>query len=479
MNWLDKFAQDYGNGSAGTDFLSVQDGSETDENERDITSPSNGNGQGNVPSYTDKNHPFTADGENTNDSLYSTDGRNRDRSKTDQTMEQPYGEALVDDNHGNVNAGHNLLDLMKIGNKYDDEAAYRGMPLTDLLTKKITPKLEPLKKLTPKTARQGEEQDFFTSHITGGPADSPQILNDGHADEELIRDQNGVKSTNNNFDTSTKTDESYLMDPDVVDKDTLNAKNKGLITPDINKGRIYAHLNWVPNLMTSIIVKKADIPKVPVQDEKLPVEPSHIFDTLVPAPVKGKATPPAHARFDDTAIKADSTIFSRNDLHNTDYQLSRGNVDQTMYPDEEENLKINKKEDFGSKDYGDQNYMSNAPLQNDHDEETNNYSGFNNTASLLDIFINADYNQLMPSSNPNSGQDTIDSLPHRAPTDGKQSNVSGYSENKDQDDPTAYRQKRQKWDRVEDTEHYFNTLGTGGGIGNEGDGVNYSGVDNS
>lgn len=212
MDWFkNRFAESYGGGSSSGDFLGTQDGSETNENERDISSPSNGNGQGNVPAYGDLNHPFTPDGEQSHNSDMTNQGLSEHApGDTDKFVTEPFGEQMVDDNHANVSAS-----------------------LLSIFTRK---------------AKLGEEADFFTSSTTG-VADSPQIMdrNDGgHAEEELQTADNGVESTNNNY---TGTEGHTFGDPTVVDQEETSFQNSHPSTPDINKGRT-AHLKWRPSFIT-------------------------------------------------------------------------------------------------------------------------------------------------------------------------------------------------------------------------------------
>jgi hypothetical protein len=296
MDWLWKFAQDYGDGSRGSDFMSTQDGSESNDNQTfNAPNPfdlSKSDGDGQVPDYENLNHPSTPEGEN---AAHNSDNNYQGKTEhepqdSDKFVTQPFSEQMVDDNHANADGGMFSSAMMRL------------------------------------FAVQGQEADFLTSPTQGGPADSPQILDDGHADEELERDQEGVKNTINDFDPTTKNDNTWIYHPDITDKDEDYKNNPSDV--QINKGQTsFAHLTFRPSMITHI-------------------------------PVEKKA-----------------------DYHWGD----DSNVEQTYNPDEEHNIQVNKKEDFGTKDYGAETNMSDSPNQTDSNDESKNYSGFDNTASLKDL----------------------------------------------------------------------------------------------
>lgn len=563
MDLLYIFAEDYGDGSRGTDFLSTEDGSETWQNTIDTNSPSNGEGQGNVPDYGKLNHPISPDGEIAHNSDNGTQGQTEhDSQDSARFTTAPYGEQLVDDNHANneggVSAGLLSFFMTKTaswdwknnegtvhdftGTLYHGTSPENSVKISQ--AKKLLPsKVEGDKQLgygngsylafDPKMAGMwgdkvhpihvqnakvlripshkwheyadtfaapdkpyeqqvheategikglghdalwiddskgifnhllkkekgienpdqlilynhdkasiGEpikhnaadlDSNFFLGGSTsGGVADSPQIMWDGHADEELERDQQGVKNTINNFDPSTKGEEPF-DDPSAFDEAQRKIDDSGKVTPDINKGRTYAWTHWRIPLLTHTSIKR-------------------------------------RAAYDTGQV----------DNGLTDDDGEQSNVDQTMYPDEEFNIQVNKKEDYGNKDYGSDDYMGNAPLQSDTDLETKNYSGVMPTASLLDLFTkHADYGGVMPDANPNSGQDEQDWRHHTQMIDGKPTSTSCNEDDKTWDDPLKYRQNKQKYKRVEDTQNYYNFSGSGsGGTGMEGDGQNFSGISN-
>jgi hypothetical protein len=516
MTWFKKlFAQDYGDGSKGDDFLDVQDGSETNQNWINTTELSNGEGQGNVPDFGELNHPSTPDGQSaTQNSDNTNQGRyERDTDDSARYTTMPFSEDGVDDNHNN-NLTAGLISLY---------------------------------------ARQGEEADFFTSHVTGGPADSPQVLHDGHADEELQRDQEGIKSTTNNFDTSTKTDNSVFQDPGIVRKD-----NDDWDIAEVNKGRV-AKLNSIWAEFNSKF-DSADAPIISLNRQLLENE--------------------------CLSLKKKSEYSWGDD----------SNVQQIMDPDEVRNDAIKKGKDYGTGDKSSDDYQANAPLDDGTNPDAKNYSGIEPTASandehncssecfpshypetgvynvplahlkaisdpqnpghslnndlfksmknegqkspvqvgilrgfahledghhrlhevnkmgwpslqseityydkkeastMLDIIIRkADYGGVMPSVNPNSGRDDDEDEIRPYQGDGKQIDVmdTGKQEfnttqnmdDKEFNDPSYYRQRRIKYDNTnragDDTKDYFNLSGSGqGGMGMESDGQNFSGVNN-
>lgn len=382
-----KKAEDYGDGSSGSDFLSTEDGSETLQNGINTNNPSNGDGQGSVYDANQANHPTTPLGE-------------QGHEKNDSNTGFPeYSVQMVDDNHSGI-----------------EPAASKGGLLGIILR-----------------GKQSDESNFFLGGSTsGGVADSPQTMHDGHPKEELSP-SNGVENVSNNTPNPTNEgNQALIHDKTLVDKHQIKEDDAGSQTPDINKGRnqAFAHLTSRPFFSTSMgsMLKKSNRdPETAYKDE------SNVADIMNPF---------------ELVIKHDKVSH-----------------------------------DFGNGDQsGDGRTQEDAPLAGNQDtEEANNYSGMeNSTAGLLGIMLrkNADYGGVTPSMNPNSGPDD-EFVNHQYMTDGKGATESSHDEDKQFDDPTKYRNKL-KYNKTEDTEHYYNVSPSGsGGTGMEGDGQNFSGVDNS
>jgi len=384
---LHKIAESYGGGSSGSDFLSTEDGSETLQNGINTNEPSNGDGQGSVPAGGQANHPVTPLGE-------------QGHEVENESGEAPFNEALVDDNHANNGDGVSA-GLLRFFVKTADETNF-----------------------------------FLQNSTSGGVADSPQTMEDGHPREELS-EQEGMDSVINNTPHPTnEADVSIARDPGVVDTDKIKENEEGKATPDINKGKTFAHLKSRPFFASSIAQSQ----------------------------------------------------FKKASNPDTDYK-NHSNVGDVMYPDENDVKADRVSHDFGNGDQmSDGRGAGDAPLEgNEKTEESKNYSGIDNTAGLLRFFIRkADYGPVTPSSNPNSGQDDDEYLDTngettgytgKGMTDGK----GDFSNENDKvnDDSTKYR-KKLRYNKTEDTEHYFNVSNSGsGGMGMEGDTQNFSGVDNT
>jgi hypothetical protein len=445
MHWLDKFAESYGGGSSGVDYLSTEDGSETRQDEINTDSPSNGEGQGRVPDYGKLEHPITPDGESFHNSDNTYQGKDEHEGRDSNLfVTQPFGEQMVDDNHANADGGGSNTSLF-------------GNAMLNLM----------------KSA--GDETDFFTSKTQGGPADSPQILDDGYADEELERDTEGVENTINDFDPNTKDDSSWIQHPDIVDRNIRDKKMNDNDAEIYQGSTSFAHLKSRPSLITHIPVKKAaTVPEGQHSKEALPEDAGNINEWLVPAPVKGRHLP-AHPRLNEQPMDKPS-MFSTNNYHWGD----DSNVDQVEYPDEERNIEKNKKEDFGNKDYGALTDMADAPNQTDSNEESNNYSGINSTNNLLSIIMTkkADNTAVMPSSNPNSGRDDEDDEVRQTMNDGKPSNVNVADKEYNGTGDIYWNRHLKYENKTQGPENYFSTINSGSGFGMEGDGQNQSGVNN-
>ena len=122
-------AESYGGGDSrsGGDFLSTEDGSETNQNWINTTEGSNGEGQGNVPDFGALEHHYSPDGQTTHDEAYHFDGRTvndqypqntateeSDAHKSINDEPPSYGEELVDDNHADGSTSHfagNMLSM--------------------------------------------------------------------------------------------------------------------------------------------------------------------------------------------------------------------------------------------------------------------------------------------------------------------------------------------------------------------------------
>lgn len=431
MKDFNKKAESYGGGSHGSDALSTEDGSDTLQNEIDTNSPANGDGQGYIYDPSVANHPVTPSGEqgHYSDKSDGTSGAGKDQKPSNnEVVELPYGQEAVSDNHadgGYVQASRGLMSLFKRAS--DDEA------------------------------------DFFTSKVSGGAADSPQKLNDGMPTEDVSIVQPVVNTLPNENGQSGYT---HITDPGVIGKEKDDIA-------DINKGNCFAHLKQhIPFISTISLTKKA------ITQREIDEKAKIIED------------------------KANNT----------------SNVSSVMYPDEERITKNKANNDFGRGNNNALNSaMQDAPYYNsDISEESKNYSGFDNTAGLLSLYAKkeepkfplkcsicrstkndirgkicgkcafakkAEYTSLMPSTNPNSGNSLLDpnavGAHGPAMSDGKGASESiNNGEDKIDNDPMAYRKKFTYTDKVEDNDHYFNVLNTGGGFGSEGDGVNQSGVSN-
>ena len=215
---LRKLAEDYGGGSSGIDYLSTSDGSETLQDGINVNEQSCGDGQGATPAGGQANHPVTPYGEQGH---YHDDEPGDDEGPT----EIPYGEALVDDNHADGGGGLGSL-------------ANRG--LLRFFTKKA------------------DETNFFLQNSTsGGVADSPQTMDDGHPYEELSDPGALQQIFNNDAHPTNEADVSIVRDPKLVDKEKDDS-------PQVNKGGIFAHLKSRPFMSTSIgstLFKKAYDPE--------------------------------------------------------------------------------------------------------------------------------------------------------------------------------------------------------------------------
>lgn len=269
----------------------------------------------------------------------------------------------------------------------------------------------------------------FTHHAP----DSPATMHDGHPPEEL-EEQQGVNNVFNNFVSkpTPQLDGMLMDDPSLINKYDQKFQN----IPEINKGH------------TAMI--KAVNPMTRSARE----------------------------------IRADAWVDD-----------SGSNVKNIVNSDEANIKHDRSSHDFGTGDQsGDNRTMSDNPKggYSGDDYEASNYAGVVQSASRgmadkalknylekLGLKQKADYGNVTPSSNPNSGNDDDDlDYPYQPQpsqmTDGKTN--SGNLEDKLDVDPNLIRQKL-KYKKVEDDDkqNYYNTINTSNGFGNQGGG-DFSGV---
>lgn len=489
MDLIKILAEDYGNGSKGTDFLSVQDGSETLQDITNNTeSPSNTDSGAGQVKDTAQNRPDTnsEQGESaiaghikTEDTFPGRDinkSEDPNRKKVSILDDPDKDEELNTANSANYTTTTYPID--GVDNNHSDGGLGIGGFTASLLNifQKAT------------GDKRQQEQNFFLQNSTnGGVADSPEILNDGHAPEELVMQE---RTTVNNplpgvNDTSVFTDSSAFdfdrKPGDIPTEDRMDRKREQNIS-EIDKGKgVWAHLTYRPSMISHI----------PFAKKATGEWQSAYQDVGEYAPPSGETNVPQIMHKDDEQNRRDE----QQDEHN------ESNVEQIMDPDEQRFKHDRVKEDFGTKDEtGRTETMGLSPLLTDSNPESQNYSGVNGTASLLDIIMKKEaYGYapvgLMPNSNPNSGNDENDTddnddeiygtiQPHRPMTDGKPSYVFDNQADKEVDETLsdgAGQMRKRKYNRTEDSDKqdYYGFSGSGsGGMGGEGDGT-FSGINNS
>lgn len=278
---------------------------------------------------------------------------------------------------------------------------------------------------------EGDEVAGAGANFLHNAPDSPKILNDGHPLEEQV-DGVGYPATVNNVPPKARpTDGVLLEDPDIVERDPDKIDS----TPDINKGR---------TLMSS------------------------------------RLNPFARSARE---VQADAWV-----------DRSGSNVADVEYPDEIDRKHRRSTEDFGTKDQmSDGNTAATEPFKGYSGDEYDStlYSGIQPSAAdkTLQIYLEkvaaslkkADFTQVMPSANPNSGPDDDED------TEGLISYIQqpavmldGKTNGTNIGDKAEYdnnlNRKKRKYLKTEDTEDYFSSENSGGGFGMEGDTQNFSGV---
>jgi hypothetical protein len=417
MHWLIRFAENY-SGSGDVDQFNIADG--TEESNSAVQDPKNNGGVYQDNEYYPATMPYSLDVHDSQNSQAEKDKPNPSRS--DEYSDFPFSEQAVDDNHANSVASLNL-------NMHENDIAGGG------------------------------------ANFLHNAPDSPKILEDGHPLEELEEGE-GVNFTfNNTLDKARPTDGVMLEDPSMIETNPDKIDS----TPEINKGR-----------------------------------------TLV----SNKLNP-----FGRTARE----VWVDN---------SGSNVDEIEYPDELERKHRRSTEDFGTKDQtGNEQDASSQPYKGYSGDEYENslYSGIQPSAgqTILNNYIRrmiaislekakeindkrkfpvycekcgkrgndlrgrlcdkcafkkeADFTQVMPDANPNSGRDEADDSdgllsyikqPHSM-SDGKM-NGGNMADKVDYDN--NLNRKKRIYQKTEDTENYFSSENSGGGYGAEGDGQNFSGI---
>lgn len=358
----------------------------------------------------------------------------------------------------------------------NEDSAWITKPLTDVKKNKLISEngfLELFKK------KADLDNDFFLQDsISGGCADSPQTMHDGHPIEELENYQQGINYVSNTDapHADTPAGDMILHDHSLVDKKKNEVEN----IPEVFKGREPTSASLLD------LFKSAYDSHQTIKDD---------------GPIGGGSN-------------QDGNQLLTDDEYNVLLDGKGSNVADIMYPFEVNQKHNRSTHDFGTGDTsGDERTMSDKPAAgySGCSEETDNYSGINPTSflkmfnkkpcgkcgrtdyndircALCDLCLKkqADYTGVPPSVNPNSGKDsddedssnTITDLERPSMIDGKQ--VTENFADKEMD-PTVMRKKIPYPNRVEDDDatHYYDTINSGGGFGMGGGNDMQSGVDNS
>ena len=306
-------AHESGAHNSGGDFLSTSDGSEISDRELNALGPvttQKGDGSGAVPDWGQANHTGSPDGQNTHDEMFHFDRVDADEGpaqnqaverlegrKSNNVQMNQLGDEMVDDNHADGMASH-FAAL-----NYPEEAGGSGAD--------------------------------FTKH----PADSPQVLQDGHPLEELERQEGaGGVSVNNPMPAPMQEVDSSMLSSPSSFKKKLDDN-----TPEFNKGR---------NVLCSTAISA------------IPKSAAEIRNDIDPA--------------------MENYLKKREELYG-----SESNVPDIVNPDENRLVHDKARRDFGSGDkLSDNQTESSAPFSGnrgyDNDSDAQNWSGRAN-ASLLRI----------------------------------------------------------------------------------------------
>ena len=347
-----------------------------------------------------------------------------------------------------------------------------------------------LDKILEKYASQDETNFLLSGSTAGGVADSPQILDDGHPYEEQegFNEQNVVnnpqpgKANSNEIlqdDVTNKFEEDRGNDANPFKRDMF-ASRVNLFTKTASGEPIYnATLRHSQNVQfltsTAGSYKKTLVCRNGPCNK--PASGGGVFCTPCSQLPPEQRTSKGPTKPNDLYVDKHTQNKIWYDQNKTANYNMQDQLQQMGDEVDQKHQSLKEDSDPGN-EVGDQTNMTANPMQgySGNEEETEMFGGVNASNSFLNLLNKkADWTQVTPSANPNSGLDDIDAPDTGSSSDGTY--YGGNSPDKIADDEVAKRKNLPLRNKVEDDDedHYFGFIGGGP----QGDGQMQSGIDNS